>query len=97
MANISRNPNDIDKYVTKDGKPVTGKPLWTWIPGGNLVYLANELGHGRTTETGDWFWAGVDIVTIAVPAGRVSMSFRLAAEETGSLATKEAGSGCRGN
>lgn len=69
LAMISRNSNDIDKFVTLDGRPMVGKPLWTWIPGGSIAFLANELAHGRSTEVEDWIWAGTDAL-VFVPVGK---------------------------
>jgi hypothetical protein len=77
LAQIAANPNNIDKFVTPDGQPIAGKPWWTWVPGGSIVYVARELGTGRTTEAGDWVWAGVDVL-VFLPISRAAMPIRWA-------------------
>jgi hypothetical protein len=60
------NPKDIDTYVDANGKPVD-KPWWTWVPGGNIAYVAKKAATGHTTTTGDWGWAVFDATIIFCP------------------------------
>ena len=76
FADCIRNPNDIDKYVSPGGDPI-GKPIWTWIPGGSLIYLVREIITGRTPDTEDYVWATVDLF-ILVPGLKGTRVFQAA-------------------
>ena len=70
LAQISKNPADIHKWVDDEGKP-RGTPLWTYAPGGNIVYAIREKINGRTLTWGELGWATVDLVTVASLAGPI--------------------------
>jgi hypothetical protein len=77
---IEKNEKDIDKYVTNDGTPITGKPWWTWVPGGSVVYVVRELGEGRTVDTEDMIWAATDVLILlpaAATASKAGVTIRL--------------------
>jgi hypothetical protein len=59
-------PQNLDVYVDADGK-AKGKPLYTWVPGGNVAYVVVKLSKGQTTTFGDWGWAVVDGALLFVP------------------------------
>ena len=72
LAKIRINPNDIYKLVDKDGQR-KGTPLWTFIPGGNIVYAVNEKLNGRTLTWGELGWATVDAVLVVPLAGTAAV------------------------
>lgn len=72
LEKIVSNPSNIHKNVTPDGKP-KGTPWWTWIPGGNIVLVGQELWQGRTPTGGEVAWALVDILAFG-PQSRIPVA-----------------------
>ena len=68
LAQIRANPHDITKWVDATGRP-RKTPLWTYIPGGNIVYAIGEKVHGRTVTWGELGWAAVDTVMLVPVVG----------------------------
>ena len=92
LAKICANPNEINKWVNEDGSLRT-MPLWTYIPGGNIVYAVREkFVEGRTLTWGELGWAAVDIAFLAPLAGEAALGVKalVAGERTAGEAIVEA-------
>lgn len=87
LADIVKNPNNILKHVTPDGQP-REKPWWTWVPGGNIVYLGMELWGGLTPTAGEIGWAILDLAVFYGPGARVPL---LAGEKAAGRALLKSG------
>jgi len=64
LTTIANNPNDIGQVCgnwTVRRSPAT---VWTWIPGGNIVYVGGRDCKGQISGTGRWIWAGVDVFVL---------------------------------
>jgi hypothetical protein len=68
LAQIRANSHDITKWIDGEGRP-RKTPLWTYIPGGNIVYAIGEKVHGRTVTWGELGWAAVDTVMLVPVVG----------------------------
>jgi len=90
LAQIRSNPNDISKWVNKQGQP-RKTPLWTYIPGGNIVYAINEKLNGRTLTWGELGWAAVDTVLLVPVVGGATVGVKalMAGERTAGEALVE--------
>jgi hypothetical protein len=91
LAQIRKNPADISKWVDANGRP-RKTPLWTYIPGGNIVFAVREKVNGRTVTWGEMGWAAVDVVLLVPVVGEASLAARtmMVGERAGGAALVEA-------
>jgi hypothetical protein len=75
LAQIRKNPSDISKWVDANGRP-RKTPLWTYIPGGNIVFAVREKVNGRTVTWGELGWAAVDAVLLVPVVGQTAIAAR---------------------
>jgi hypothetical protein len=75
LAQIRKNPSDISKWVDATGRP-RKTPLWTYIPGGNIVFAVREKVNGRTVTWGELGWAAVDAVILVPVVGETAIAAR---------------------
>jgi hypothetical protein len=81
LRQIRDNPKNIDRFVDADGKP-KGKPWWTWVPGGSLVFVIREKSEGRDVSWGDYVSAGFDVVLIVAAPIMIGPKLAVAASKS---------------
>lgn len=95
------DPVVVNSYV-KPGEGVTFDDGWiTYIPGGSIVNLGVKADLGCKLTGWDWFWAGVDVASIAVAVATFGTSTAMTSagvaatkamvKQTGKVALKNTG------
>jgi len=82
LSSIYSNPNNIDGWVTSDGKAIDRHPWWIWVPGGTVAFAINEKVHGRNLTNSETFWTVVDGVTVVFVVDSIGESVVRIAGET---------------